>query len=85
MATRPSVGVDTPQRRAARAKADAVRRARYAKRLRERLQGMKTIGEVWRAAYLAGHHACYARWLYRVRRGDVVIVRERPMRDWADG
>jgi hypothetical protein len=69
--------METAQQRASRLKADAARRAQYVQRLRVRLQGLTTPGEIWRAAYLAGHHACYAAFLRRVRRGEILIVKPR--------
>ncbi len=55
-----------------RVKALATNRAKYAKRLREKLAGMRTAGEIWRAAYHAGYTACYLRWLRKIRNGEVV-------------
>jgi hypothetical protein len=65
-----------------RKKAEAVRRERYAQRLRERLKGLETPGQIWRAAYLAGFRACHQGWLNRTRRGEVIVVKERRVRDW---
>lgn len=65
---------------AATTKALAARQANYAARLRERLRGMTTKAEVWRTAYRAGFHAHYASYLRAIRRGDLVVVRDRRMR-----
>lgn len=60
----------------------AANRQAYAQRLRTRLQGLRTAGEVWRMAYLAGYRAAYASYLAKVRRGEVIAVKERRVRNW---
>ena len=55
-----------------RVKALAVNRAAYTKRLRARLMGMTTAGQVWRAAYKVGYTACWQAWLRKLKRGDVI-------------
>ena len=67
-----------------RRKAEAVRRARYARRLRARLAGLTTVGQIWRAAYLRGYQAAYQGFLNKVKRGEVIVVKERRVRqrDW---
>lgn len=64
-----------------RARALAVNRAKYVTRLKAKLAGMTSKGEIWRAAYKCGFTACYVSWLRRVRRGDVTITRVR--REWS--
>ena len=63
-----------------RVKAEARRRERYIARLKARLAGMKTPGQIWRAAYFAGYRACHQSWLNKIRRGDVALLKARPIR-----
>lgn len=65
----------------ARLKANAARRQKYIARLRERLKGMTSPAQIWAAAYRAGFGACYQGWLRKIRKGDVVLVKERTL-DW---
>jgi len=65
-----------------RVKAEASRRAKYASRLRDRLQGLTTPAAIWRAAYLRGYQAAYQRFLNKVKRGEVIVVKERRVRNW---
>lgn len=66
-----------------RAKALLVNRQKYAARLRERLRGMTTVAQIWKAAYLAGYRSGYATWLRKVQRGEVINLRERRDREVA--
>lgn len=62
-------------------KANAVRHARYVARLRQRIAGL-TPAQLWQKAYAAGFNACYQGYLRKVRRGDVIMVKERRRYDW---
>jgi hypothetical protein len=42
---------------------------------------MTSAAEIWRTAYAKGFQACYQGWLRKIRRGEVVLVKERT-RDW---
>lgn len=75
------VNIGPEKTRERRERAVAVRRQQYVARLRERLKGMTSPGQIWRTAYQAGFRACYVGWMRKVKRGDVVLVKER-MRDW---
>ena len=63
-----------------RQKALAVNRAKYAARLREKLLGLDKKSAIWNAAYRRGYGACYQSFLRQIRRGDIIVVRERKMR-----
>ena len=65
-----------------RPKAEASKRAKYAQRLRDRLKGLRTPGEIWRVAYLRGYQAAYQSYLNKVRRGEVIVTKARRVRDW---
>lgn len=67
-----------------RVKALAVRRQQYIGRLKAKLKGMTSPAQIWRAAYHAGFNACWQGWLRKIRRGDVVLVKERRRYDIED-
>lgn len=56
--------------------ANAARHQRYVARVRARIRGM-TPAQLWRKAYVLGYQACWESWRKRVRRGEVVILKER--------
>lgn len=58
-----------------RVQANIVRKRNYTARLRERLKGLTTVGQIWQAAYRAGFRAGYACWLSKVQRGEVQYTR----------
>ena len=58
-------------------------RQQYIARLRETLKAAKSPAEIWRIAYARGYQAAYQRYLRQVRRGEIVVVKERRVR-WED-
>lgn len=57
-------------------------RQQYIARLRETLKGCSSVAEMWKLAYARGYQACYQAQLRKIRRGELVLVKERKV-DWS--
>lgn len=55
-------------------------RRQYIARLRETLKGCTSVAEIWKLAYARGYQACYQQQLRKIRRGELVQVKERKVR-----
>ena len=60
-----------------RPQALAVNRQRYIERLRAKFSRPQTKTEIRREGYRAGYQACWQSFQRAIRRGDIIVVRER--------
>lgn len=66
-----------------RHRALAAQREQYKQRLKIRLQTTVKAGDLYRTAYQRGYQACYQWYLRAVRRGDILVLKERRIKEVA--